>query len=613
MTTIVTLREIAHSRSGEKGNSSMISVIAYDMADYELLCRQVTVEAVRGLFGPITQGDIERYEAPRIGALNFVLHEVLEGGRSRTLAFEESGKALSSLMLTLPITLPGEYIPRERIGPMAAGSSADEKTVSDASKNAPTPRRLRQLAAPQGDAFCLGGGPATKKPIRLGSATAWSRDRFGPAEALAERGELDYLCFESMSEITMSAAQAARQDGHGSLPYDPYLIDRLGPILKTCKEKGIKIISNQGWLDPDAAALQLQSFAREHGIQGLKIAAVRGGILTDEITGLGLDFLETGRPVAESRADIVSAEAYLGCEGIVRALSEGADVVLTTRVADACLYLGPLAHEFGWSLDDHEKMARGMVIGHLMECGAQVSGGYFADPGYKDVPGLEDLGHPIAEVSEHDIALTKLAGTGGLLCPATCKEQLLYEVGDPSNYLAPDCITDLTQVSFTQSQPDRVEVHIAPSVGKPRPPTLKVLVGVREGYMTEEMVIFAGPGALARAQATQSILEHRFRQIALDARQIRFDYLGLNAVHREASPKQDGRDPYEVILRVAIKTDLLQEADKLRKEIDPLAVNGLYGTGKWATSAGGSRIRSVIGLSSCLVPREHAPISITHY
>ncbi|MFA7669337.1 MAG: acyclic terpene utilization AtuA family protein, partial [Burkholderiaceae bacterium] len=300
MTITVTLREIAHSRSGEKGNNSMISVIAYDMADYELLCQQVTVEAVRALFGPITKGDIERYEAPRIGALNFVLNEVLEGGRSRTLAFEESGKALSSLMLTLPIVLPKEHLPRKRIGPMDDAPSTDQKTRS-----------------------------SSKRTIRLGSATAWSRDRFGPAEAMAKRGDLDYLCFESMSEITMSAAQAARQDGHGSLPYDPYLIDRLGPILKTCKDKGIKIISNQGWLDPDAAALQLQSFARQHGIEGLKIAAVRGGILTEEITGLGLEFLETGLPVADSHDDIVSAEAYLGCEGIVRALSEGADVVLT--------------------------------------------------------------------------------------------------------------------------------------------------------------------------------------------------------------------------------------------------------------------------------------------
>lgn len=584
MTQTVMLREIAHSRSGEKGNSSMISVIAYDPADYEILREQVTIEAVRKLFGPITKGGIERFEAARIGALNFVLHEVLEGGRSRTLAFEESGKALSSLMLTLPITLPDGHQAQRLAGVAKASPNGEAEHGTDPGRS-----------------------------VRLGSATAWSRDRFGPAEALVEQGELDYICFESMSEVTMSAAQTARLDGNHSLPYDPYLLDRLGPILKSCKEKGIRIISNQGWLDPDAAARELHAFAQQNGITGLKIAAVHGGILTDRIADLGLAFIETGALVANSRQDIVSAEAYMGCEGIVRALSEGADVVLTTRVADACLYLGPLAYEFGWSLDDHEKMARGMIIGHLMECGAQVSGGYFADPGYKEVPGLEDLGHPIAEVSEQRIVLSKLPGTGGRLCPATCKEQLLYEVGDPSNYLGPDCVTKLTSVSFKQCAPNEVEVQIEESAGEARPSTLKALVGLREGFMTEEMVIFAGPGAMDRARATQSILEHRFQKVALDAQEIRFDYLGVNAVHREASPPLSGREPYEVILRVAVKTRDRQEAEKLRKEIDPLAVNGLYGTGKWATSASGSRVRSVIGLSSCLVPREHAPITLNYY
>lgn len=582
MTKNVVLRDVAHSRSGEKGNRSTISVIAYDPADYELIREQVSIEAVSKLFGPITKGKIERFEAPAVGALNFVLHEVLEGGRSRTLAFEESGKALSSLMLTLPIQVPQGHPGRRHLNMEVHAGAMEVETSS------------------------------TGKTIRLGSATAWSRDRFGPAEALVERGSLDYLCFESMSEVTMSATQAAREDGNGTLPYDPYLLDRLGPILQQCKDQGIKIISNQGWLDPAAAAQALRQFAEENEISGLKIATVEGGILTDVIAGLpDLRFMEDGARIADASDVIVSAEAYLGCEGIVNALQQGADVVLTTRVADACLYLGPLAYEFGWSLDDHEKMARGMIIGHLMECGAQVCGGYFADPGYKDVPAIEDLGHPIAQVSEECILLTKLEGTGGLMIPATCKEQLLYEVDNPSRYLGPDCITDLTAASFTLVAPDTVEVHIDRQAGQPRPPTLKALVGVREGYMTEEMVIFAGPGALERAQATQALLEHRFRQVALQAEEIRFDYLGINAVHREASPAMKEHTPYEVVLRVAIKTASRVEAEKLRKEIDPLAVNGMYGTGKWATSASGSRVRSVIGLNSCLVPRDTISIRVS--
>jgi hypothetical protein len=575
----VPLREIAHSRSGEKGNSSMVSVIAYDPKDYALLREQVTVEAVRKLYGPIAKGGISRYEVPGIGALNFVMDEVLEGGRSRTLAFEESGKALSSLMLTLPVQVSPDYVGR---------SGRDQ---SSPLQSAP---------------------PMAGRSIRIGSATAWSRDRFEPAQDLVDRGRLDYVCFESMSEVTMSAAQVARLDSDSAIAYDPYLVERLAPILAACKAKGIRIVSNQGWLDPQGAARRIRQLAQALGIADLKVAAVSGGELTDRISELGLAYTESGTPVSATRGSIVSAEAYLGCEGIVRALHEGADVVLTTRVADACLYLGPLAYEFGWALDDHEKMARGMIVGHLMECGAQLSGGYFADPGYKEVPGLENLGNPIAEVSEHCITLSKLPGSGGLLTPATCKEQLLYEVGDPSRYLGPDCITNLGAVDFLQSAPDEVTVRIGNGAGQPRPPTLKALVGLREGFMTEEMVIFAGPDAMARARMTHQLLIKRFDAVRLLAQELRFDYLGVNGVHREASPVP-ACEPYEVILRVALKTTEKAEAEKLRKEIDPLAVNGVSGTGKWATSASGSRVRSVIGLNSCLVPRDLVDTRVTFH
>lgn len=571
----VPLREVAHARSGEKGNNSMVSVIAFNEADYPLLLEQVTEDAVRSVFGPITKGSIRRFEVPAIGALNFVLDEVLEGGRSRTLAFEESGKALSSLMLTLPLRVPSGHA------------------------RTPTPE-----AAPRPTLQRTEG-----RSVRLGSATAWSRDRFEPAADLLDRGNLDYLCFETMSEVTMSAAQASRLEDDATPLYDPYLVARMKPILRQAKAQGVRIITNQGWLDPIGAALRLVELAGELGIENLRIAAVDGGILTDRITDFGVNCLEDGRPVAERRDTIVSAEAYMGAAGIVEALALGADVVVTTRVADACLYLGPLAHEFGWSLEDYERTAQGMIIGHLMECGAQVCGGYFADPGYKDVPRLAEVGNPIAEVSGDRVILSKLPDSGGLLSPATCKEQLLYEVGNPAEYLCPDCVADLTKVSFEQIGLDEVAVHFAPGAGQPKPPTLKVLVGVREGFMTEEMVIFAGPGALTRARATEALLWDRFRRIELRAEEIRFDYLGINAVHREASPPVE-HEPYEVILRIGLKTATRIEADKLRREVDPLAVNGLAGTGKWATSSPGSRVRPVVGLNSCLVPRELVPTRV---
>ena len=572
----IALREVAHARSGEKGRGSNVAVIAYDEADYPILRDQVTVDAVARLYGPITKGSITRYEAPRIGALNFVLEDVLEGGRTRTLAFEESGKALSSLMLTLTVEVPDDYVGRAK-----------------------RPRESIPAAPMPG---------ATGKRVRLGSAAAWSRDRIEPAEALVRHGHVDYLCFDAMSEITMSMAQTERMANPATPPYDPMLPARMEPLLRPAKEKGAKIITNAGWLDPVAAADRILEIARRQGMTDLKVGAVCGGLLADRIADMGLAFTETGEAIAHYRERIVSAEAYLGAGGIVDALAKGADVVVTARVADACVYLGPLAFEFGWSLDDPEAMAKGMVIGHLLECGAQVCGGYFADPGYKEVPGLEDLGNPIADVTEDRIILTKLDGTGGVMSPATAKEQLLYEVQDPGRYFCPDVVVDFTKVSFKQMAKDQVEV-VLDHAGSPKTSTLKALVGLQEGFMTEEMVLFAGPGALARAALTKELLLKRFDKIDLRAEELRFDYIGVNAVHRESSPAP-AAEPYEVVLRIALKTADRAEAEKLRREVDPLAVNGASGTGKWATSAPGSRVRQVIGLNSTLVPRELVPVSV---
>lgn len=283
-------------------------------------------------------------------------------------------------------------------------------------------------------------------------------------------------------------------------------------------------------------------------------------------------------------------------------------MVITTRVADACVYLGPLAYEFGWDFADHHLMAKGMIIGHLMECGAQVCGGYFADPGYKDVPDLDNLGNPIVEVSEDQVVMSKLPGTGGLMSEATCKEQLLYEVQDPAHYFCPDVVADMTKVSFTQIGNDEVEVLID-QAGIPQSPTLKALVGLREGFLAEEMVLFGGPGALERAELTKDILLKRFKRVDLQASEVRMDYIGLNSVYRESTPPSNIA-PHKIILRIAIKTTEQKEAEKLRREIEPLAVNGTAGTGKWATSAPGSRVQPVIGLNSALVPRSEVPASV---
>ena len=360
-----------------------------------------------------------------------------------------------------------------------------------------------------------------------------------------------------MSEVTMSAAQVAMLEERATTPYDPYLEARLDPILKSCKAKGSRSSQTRDGSTPRRG----RSGRAPRGRTGYRRPACGGRLRRHPHRTHpfdGLSFIETGQPIADCPNEIVSAETYLGARGIVEALAEGADVVITGRIADGCLYLGPLAYEFGWDFDDYHAMARGMVVGHLLECGCQITGGYFADPGFKDVPDIANLGNPVADVSATSIVISKLDGTGGIVSMETCKEQLLYEVQDPSSYCCPDVVVDFNQVSFRQIGENRVEVH-ADAAGIARTSTLKALIGIREGYVAEEMVMFAGPGAIARAELTRDILAARFAKVDLKADEIRMDYVGQNSVHRGASPPPTA-EPYEVVLRLAVKTTSRHEA-----------------------------------------------------
>ena len=442
--------------------------------------------------------------------------------------------------------------------------------------------------------------------MRIGCATAWSGDRFGPAHDLVERGRLDYLFFDSMSEATMSGAQIRRAEQPGLPGYDPYLERRLRPLLGECKRRSTRIVSNQGWLDPAAAAEAVARFAREDGVRGLTVAAVVPTALEPLLATAGLRFQETGGLVADALDDIVSAEPYLGAAPIVEALRGGADVVLTPRVTDSSMALGPLVHELGWSAWD--ELARGVVIGHLLECGTQVTGGNFADPGYDDVPGLADLGHPIADVDAGTAVIEKVPDSGGTVSTATCKAQLLWEVGDPARYVTPDVVADFTDIGFEQAGPDRVAV--LGGRGAPPPDTLKALIGVREGFLSEEMVLYAGPGALDRARLAEDVLRARLERLELDADALRFDYVGLNAVHREASPPA-AHEPHEVALRVAVRAATRAEVAKLADAVAPMAVSGPIGTGKWGTLT--ERVRPVIGMRSALVPAALVPPAVRYF
>ena len=445
------------------------------------------------------------------------------------------------------------------------------------------------------------------KSVRIGAGSAWWGDRLEPAQWNAERGDLDYLCFETMAEATVSAAQVRRRRDPTFEGFDTYLDDRMQRVLPACLKRGTKIVSNQGWVNPTGAAERVVHHLRQLGARGVKVAAVEGSLITERVLGLTDTILENGEPTASLEGRIVSAEAYLGADGIVEALQGGADIVITGRVADPSLFLAPLIYEFGWDALDHDRIGKGSGIGHLMECGAQITGGYFADPGYKDVAEPWNLAFPIAECEEDGSAvITKVSGTGGAVDLRTVKEQMLYEVFDPGAYLTPDVVVDFTTTDLEQVGPDRVRVSNIS--GKPRPKTLKVSIGCAEGFVGEDMFFFAGPGALDRARLAKQILEERFKVVGLKANETRIDFLGLNAIHGAATPAT-APEPYEVAVRVAARTDTREEAFKIGREVDAMAVSGVGMTGKRVPHQ--DRVREIIGVWSSLAPREALSHTIT--
>ncbi|WP_182179425.1 acyclic terpene utilization AtuA family protein [Methylobacterium radiotolerans] len=429
--------------------------------------------------------------------------------------------------------------------------------------------------------------------VRLGAGAGYAGDRIEPAVELAERGDIDYLVFECLAERTIALAQQAKlRDPEGG--YDPLLEARLRAVLGPCRARGIRVVTNMGAANPVAAARKAGALAREMGLAGLRIAAVTGDDLLDAVRAGDFVLEESGEPVASLGNRIVSANAYLGAAPIVAALADGADVVITGRVGDPALFLAPLVHAFGWAMDDWERLGRGTLVGHLLECAGQITGGYFADPGCKDVPDLARLGFPIGIVAEDGtVEITKVAGSGGRISLATCKEQLLYEVHDPARYLQPDVVGDFSGVEMEQVGPDRVRVSGA--TGAPATGLLKVSVGYVDSYIGEGQISYAGPGALARGRLALAVVRERLALTGVATRELRCDLIGVDALHGAAL--SGGREPYEIRLRVAGRTETHAEAVRIGNEVETLYTNGPAGGGGAWKSA-----REVVAVQSVLVP-----------
>ncbi|RIA36601.1 uncharacterized protein DUF1446 [Hephaestia caeni] len=442
----------------------------------------------------------------------------------------------------------------------------------------------------------------TGRTIRIGAGAGYSGDRIEPAVELAEQGKLDYLVFECLAERTIALAQARRR-ADPEQGFDLLLDERMRAVLPACRANGVRIVTNMGAANPASAARAIVRIARELGMAGLKVAAVIGDDVLDQIREQPRSLSEHDGTTADLGDSVVSANAYLGMAPIVEALAGGADVVVTGRVGDPALFLGPLAYEFGWSADDWDILGRGTVIGHLLECAGQLTGGYFADPGVKDVPDLARLGFPLAEVSPDGSALlTKVPGSGGRLSVACCKEQLLYEILDPGAYLQADVVADFRTVRFEMAGPDRVRV--TGGSGRARPDMLKVSIGYQDGFIGEGQISYAGLGAVARGRLALDIVRDRLAITGIDAEDLQYELIGLDAVDRTG---RTGIEPREVRARAVGRSRSAYAAGRIGAEVEALYTNGPSGGGGAVAS-----VRQVLAVTSVLLPRDRVAPAVLY-
>lgn len=435
--------------------------------------------------------------------------------------------------------------------------------------------------------------------VHIGCGAGFANDRPDAALALASdlaaRDGRRFLFFELLAERTLAEAQLRRLADTES-GYATRLFDFLEPVLETCLAAGIPIITNGGAANPSAAGRRLRSQLQDSRFAAARIACVLGDDLLDSN-----DALQRWLPESLD-GQVVSVNVYTGADGIVQALDEGADIVLCGRVADPSLAVGPLRHAFGWQADDWDRVALATTVGHLLECCTQVTGGYFAHPGLKDVPDLANVGCPIASIqADGRLTIGKAAGTGGCVTERTVKEQLLYEVHDPAAYLTPDVTLDLTQARVRQVGPDRVEVEGVR--GHPRPAELKGLVGLRGKWFAEAEISYAGPGALPRAVLARDILLQRCARLAPQLTPW-IDLIGVASLFNDARgewlQQRLAQTPNAQDVRMRIS---FVDHDKALLENLLLDAESLYTNGP----AGGGGVRrhlsESLGTASFLIPR----------
>ncbi len=448
-----------------------------------------------------------------------------------------------------------------------------------------------------------------KEPIRIASGHGFWGDLLIAPKIQVTKGPIDYLVMDYLAEVTMSIMQKQKRRDP-NLGYAKDLIPLVADILPDCVERGVKIITNGGGVNPKACAEAILQKAGELGIKGLKIGVVAGDDILDridEFRSKGIDFrnMETGEDVSTVAERISSANVYFGAFPIVEALQQGADVVITGRTTDTGLTLAPMVYEFGWEEDDWDKLAAGTIAGHIMECGGQATGGNFS-AGWENVPGLENIGFPITEAfSDGSIVITKHKGTGGLVSQQTIKEQLLYEIGDPENYITPETIADFTTIQLSDDGPDRVKMTGVK--GKPCTDTYKVSMSYTEGYTAVSTLTYTWPDALEKARAADKILRKRLQNLGLTFDEIRTEFVGVNACHGHLAALPHPVN--EVVLRFGVRGNDFESVERFGKEIAPLILTGPPSVTGFA--GGRPKPSEVIAFWPALIAKDAVQQSIT--
>jgi hypothetical protein len=433
--------------------------------------------------------------------------------------------------------------------------------------------------------------------IRIANGQGFWGDWLEAPVRLVEQGIIDYLALDYLAEITMSILQKQKQ-ADPNLGYARDFPPLIARIAGHIRERGVRVIANAGGVNPIACAREVVGQA-----PGLKVAVVLGDDVyqrLDEFLAKGYQMrdMDTGEAIGAIRGRVQSANVYIGAFPLAEALATGAHVVVACRSTDTALTLAPMVHRFGWQPDDYDKLAAGTIAGHIIECGAQCTGGN-CQVEWQSIPNMADIGYPIVEAApDGAFVVTKHAGSGGRVTTHSVKEQLLYELGDPKNYITPDCVADFTSIQLAADGPDRVRV--TGIRGGARPPSLKLSISYSNGWKAIGTLVYSWPQAIEKARAADRIVRERLERLGLRFDEIYTEYFGVNACHGSAAPPNP--DPPEVQIRIGVRGQDRKAVDRFTRELIPLVLNGPPG----ATGFGEGRpaVREIVAYWPALIPRE---------